>query len=194
MRRVHVVDDDEAVRDALSYLLTGSGFTINTYDSAEAFLAAGPPLDGVLVLDVRMTGMSGIELFHELLKMPPVPPVVFLTGHGDVPLAVDAMKAGAFDFHEKPFDEARFLATVQRGLDVWENERPRQLSRAKLQDRMMTLSAREREVMEQMVVGQGNKQIAFALGITVRTVEVHRANVLRKLGYRSLVSLLRDLR
>jgi FixJ family two-component response regulator len=193
MKQVHVVDDDEAVRDALTYLLVGEGFTVTSYESAEAFIEAGKPSDGVVVLDVRMTGMSGIELFHELLKTPPVPPVVFLTGHGDVPLAVEAMKSGALDFHEKPFDETRFLATVRRGLETWEREKPRQQSRAKLDERMGMLSERERQVMEQMVAGQANKQIAHALGITVRTVEVHRANVLRKLGYRSVVNLLRDL-
>ena len=193
MTCVHVIDDDEAVRDALTYLLTGKGYVVESYENAEAFVEAGIPRDGVIVLDVRMSGMSGIELFHELLKKPPIPPVIFLTGHGDVPLAVDAMKAGAFDFHEKPFDEARFLETIQKGIDAWERDRPRHETKAGLQERISALSARERQVMDQMLAGHANKQIAFALGITIRTVEVHRANVLRKLGFRSVVSLLREM-
>ena len=193
MSEVHIVDDDAAVRDALTYLLAAEGLAAKSYASAEEFLAAGPAArDGVIVLDIRMTRMSGIELFHELGKMPPVPPVIFLTGHGDVPLAVEAMKAGAFDFHEKPFDEARFIAAVRRGLGNWQAERPKLIGRAALQERLKTLSPRERQVMDLMIAGKANKQIAFGLGVTVRTVEVHRANVLRKLGYRSVIDLIRD--
>lgn len=195
MTQVHIVDDDAAVREALSYLLEGEGLRVATYENAEAFLAAGSPArDGVVILDIRMTEMSGIELFYELRKSPPVPPVIFLTGHGDVPLAVDAMKAGAFDFYEKPFDEARFISAVRRGLATWEQERPRQMGRIALEERIKSLSPREHEVMALMIQGKPNKQIAFELNVTMRTVEVHRANVLRKLACRSVVELIRDIR
>ena len=194
MSVINIVDDDAAVRDALTYLLLGEGLAAQAYASAEEFLAAWPEArDGVIVLDIRMTGISGIELFDELRKTPPVPPVIFLTGHGDVPLAVEAMRAGAFDFHEKPFDETRFISAVRRALMSWRTEQPRLIGRATLVERLKTLSPREKQVMELMIAGMANKQIAFSLEVTIRTVEVHRANVLRKLGYRSVVDLIRGV-
>lgn len=190
MRQVHIVDDDEAVRDALAFLLDGEGIPASCYSSAEAFLAAGPEArDGVIVLDIRMSGMSGIELFDELRKEPVLPPVIFLTGHGDVPLAVEAMKAGAFDFREKPFDGEAFLSAIRRALDAWDTDRPRHLSRQDRDQRLASLTAREREVMDRMLQGRVNKQIAHDLGISMRTVEVHRASVLRKMDCSSAVAL-----
>lgn len=190
MKLVHIVDDDEAVRDALDFLLRGRGFATRVHESAAAFLALGEAArDGVLIIDIRMPGMSGIELFHELKKARPTPPVIFLTGHGDVPLAVEAIKAGAFDFREKPFDENGFVDSIERAFMARDSVAGEQARRADLDVRMSRLSPREREVMTLMLKDLPNKVIAHELGIALRTVEVHRAKVLSKMGARSLVSL-----
>ena len=190
MSRVHIVDDDAAVRDAIAFLLEGEGIAVQCHDSAEVFLAAGPDaLDGVIILDIRMSGMSGIELFHALKNGPVVPPVIFLTGHGDVPLAVEAMKAGAFDFREKPFEGAAFLTVVHRARAAWSAERASRETRLQRDQRLASLTAREREVMDLLLQGRANKQIAHELGISMRTVEVHRASVLRKMDCASAVAL-----
>ncbi len=190
MSIIHVIDDDEAVRDAIAFLLAGHGLATRQHAAAEDFLAlAAAERDGVLVLDIRMPGLSGIELFHALRRTPPLPPVIFLTGHGDVPLAVEAIRAGAFDFMEKPFDETAFMTTVERALSWHADTRLRQERELDIARRRASLSDREAEVMALMLQDRPNKVIAHELGIAMRTVEVHRARVLAKMGARSLVSL-----
>ncbi len=187
---VLVVDDDDAIRDALAWLFRSRGVPARTWPSAEAFLADHTgDMQGCLVLDVRMEGMSGVELFDRLLETGCRLPVIFLTGHGDVPLAVAALKKGAFDFVEKPFNDNdlvdRVVAAVRH-----DDERRRQLATdATVAARLAELTARERQVMERVLAGDYNKTIADALGIAVRTVEVHRARIFEKMGVRSAVEL-----
>jgi two-component system response regulator DctR len=187
---VHIVDDDEAVRDALAFLLKGHGLVAMTYESAEDFLAdATLQAKGVILLDVRMGGMSGLELFDQLRAAQSRTPVIFLTGHADVPIAVGAIKSGAFDFLEKPCDDAALVALVERALQ----ENARRCKRAEVtlahQERLASLSAREKEVMELIAQGAPNKTIAHQLDIAVRTVEVHRARVFEKMGVRTAAEL-----
>jgi two-component system response regulator DctR len=187
---VHIVDDDAAVRDALAFLLKGHGLATRTYESAEDFLSgAGLQAKGVILLDVRMGGMSGLELFDQLRGAQSRTPVIFLTGHADVPIAVGAIKSGAFDFLEKPCDDAALVALVERALE----EGTRRCKRAEValarQERLASLSAREREVMELIAQGAPNKTIAHQLDIAVRTVEVHRARVFEKMGVRTAAEL-----
>ena len=190
MTLVHVIDDDDAVRDALGFLLQSHGFAVRLHASAETFLAVHPhDSQGVIILDIRMPGMSGIELFAELKSRPPLPPVIFLTGHGDVPLAVEAIKAGAFDFREKPFDDAAFIAAVTRAVSAHQSASEARSAGDDLARQVASLSARERQVMDLMLLDRPNKVIAHELGITMRTVEVHRARVLAKMKVRSLVAL-----
>jgi len=181
---VHVVDDDAAVRESLAFLLSSNGFAARTYPSGEAFLASvRGGRAGVVLLDLRMGGLSGLEV---LARMGPRrPPVIFLTGHGDVPVAVAAIKAGAFDFLEKPFDDARLIEVVRRALDSVAPAAGTDASAGPAG----ALSAREREVMSLLLEGKPNKVIAAELGIAMRTVEVHRARVLHKMGVRSAVEL-----
>jgi two-component system response regulator DctR len=187
---VHVVDDDDAIRDALAWLLRSRGIPSRSWGSAEAFLADwSDELRGCAILDVRMDGMSGVELFEQLLARGSRLPVIFLTGHGDVPLAVSALKRGAFDFVEKPFNDNELVDRVL-GAFARDGEQRRELAtRAEVAGRLETLTARERQVMERILAGDFNKQIADALGIAVRTVEVHRARVFEKMGVRSAVEL-----
>jgi two-component system, LuxR family, response regulator DctR len=187
---VHVVDDDDAIRDALSWLLRSRGVPARTWASAEAFLAEySDAMRGCLVLDVRMDGMSGVELFEQLVERRSRMPVIFLTGHGDVPLAVAALKKGAFDFVEKPFNDNdlvdRIVAAVRHGEALREQAR----TEATVAARLAELTARERQVMERVLAGDYNKTIADDLGIAVRTVEVHRARIFEKMGVRSAVEL-----
>jgi two-component system, LuxR family, response regulator DctR len=187
---VHVVDDDDAIRDALSWLLRSRGVPARSWPSAEAFLAEyTDEMRGCLVLDVRMDGMSGVELFEQLVARGNRMPVIFLTGHGDVPLAVAALKKGAFDFVEKPFNDNdlvdRIVAAIRHGEAVREQAR----SAASVAARLAELTPRERQVMERVLAGDYNKTIADALGIAVRTVEVHRARIFEKMGVRSAVEL-----
>jgi two-component system response regulator DctR len=187
---VYVVDDDDAIRDALSWLLRSRGVAARTWASAEAFLADyADDMRGCLVLDVRMDGMSGVEAFDRLLARQSRLPVIFLTGHGDVPLAVAALKKGAFDFVEKPFNDNdlvdRIVAAVRHDASV----RQRLESEASVAARLAELTPRERQVMERILAGDYNKTIADALGIAVRTVEVHRARIFEKMGVRSAVEL-----
>lgn len=190
MTLVHVIDDDDAVRDALGFLLQSHGFSTRLHASAEDFLALPPEKrDGVLVLDIRMPGLSGIALFAELKTRPPLQPVIFLTGHGDVPLAVEAIKAGAFDFREKPFEDTAFIAVVSRAVAAHQSIAAGRAADDDLARQLASLSARERQVMELMLMDRPNKVIAHELGITMRTVEVHRARVLAKMNVRSLVAL-----
>jgi two-component system response regulator DctR len=187
---VHVVDDDDAIRDALSWLLRSRGVTARCWPSAEAFLADwSAAMRGCLVLDVRMEGMSGAELFDQLLARGCRLPVIFLTGHGDVPLAVAALKKGAFDFVEKPFNDNdlvdRIVAAMRHDVAI----REKLESEATVAARLADLTARERQVMERVLAGDYNKTIADTLGIAVRTVEVHRARIFEKMGVRSAVEL-----
>jgi two-component system response regulator DctR len=187
---VHVVDDDEAIRDALSWLLRSRGLAARTWASAEAFLAEwSDGIVGCLVLDVRMAGMSGVELFDRLLERGARLPVLFLTGHGDVPLAVSALKKGAFDFVEKPFNDNDLVDRIVAALSHDALRRRRLESEATVAARLAALTPRERQVMERVLAGDYNKTIADALGIAVRTVEVHRARIFEKMGVRSAVEL-----
>jgi two-component system response regulator DctR len=187
---VHVVDDDEAIRDALSWLLASRGLVARAWPSAEAFLGDwSAAMRGCIVLDVRMDGMSGVELFERLQALGSRLPVIFLTGHGDVPLAVSSLKRGAFDFVEKPFNDNELVDRVVAALAQEAASRREVETLADVSGRLDALTARERQVMERILAGDYNKQIADGLGIAVRTVEVHRARVFEKMGVRSAVEL-----
>jgi two-component system response regulator FixJ len=189
---VHVIDDDEAVRQSLAFLLGTAGIEVQTYDSAVTFLkAAGAIRDGCIVTDVRMPELSGIELLQRLRELGRDVPVIVITGHGDVPLAVEAMKIGAADFLEKPFDDEALLTSVRSALDQQNRNSRRQAERAEIDDRLAALSNREREVLDGLVAGHANKQIAFDLGISPRTVEIYRANLMTKMQAASLSDLVR---
>lgn len=191
---VFIVDDDEDVRDALAMLMRAAGLRAATYASARDFLQRFNPRDsGCLVLDIRMPGMSGIELQAELHKRRIRLPIVFLTGHGDVPLAVKAMKAGAADFIQKPLDEHRLVMAVMNALKTsaaqsWRSDEPGTDPAA---DPLAALSAREAEVLEQMIAGRQSRDIAALLCISLKTVEFHRANIRKKLGASNLADLFR---
>jgi two-component system response regulator FixJ len=189
-RIVHIVDDDDAVRQSLAFLLGSAGLTVRLYDSAASFLAGLANVkNGCLVTDVRMPGMTGIELLKELRANACRLPAIVITGHGDVPLAVEAMKAGAVDFIEKPFEQAAILRAVEaalaRGADDDSPDDPA------IKTKLETLSERERQVLEGLVAGHPNKTIAFDLGISPRTVEVYRANLMTKMEAHSLSELIR---
>lgn len=193
----HIIDDDEAIRDALEWLLKSRKLPSTTWDSAEAFLTAwSPEWRGCVVLDIRMNGMSGLECFDVLTSRGCTLPVVFITGHGDVPMAVSALKKGAFDFVEKPFDDQDLVAIVTRALEL-DHERSRNEDvRGDIRRRLALLTAREQEVMQHIVEGKYNKVIADDLNISMRTVEAHRSKIFEKMEVRSaveLVQLLRDV-
>lgn len=195
---VHVVDDDAAIRDSLDWLFRSRGLTVRAWESGEAFLAAWTSeTRGCIVLDVRMGGMSGLDVLDRLEELGSVLPVVVLTGHGDVPVAVQSLKKGAVDFLEKPFDGAALVERVLAALELEACRHAVATTSRALEERLASLSAREREVMDKMLDGLLNKQIADDLGIAMRTVEVHRARILEKFGVRSAVELagrLADLR
>jgi two-component system response regulator FixJ len=189
---VHVIDDDEAVRQSLAFLLGTAGIEVETYDSAVTFLKTAAAIrDGCIVTDVRMPQLSGIELLRTLKELKLDVPVIVITGHGDVPLAVEAMKIGAADFLEKPFDDEVLLASVRSALDQQDRNSRRQAERAEIESRLAALSNREREVLDGLVAGHANKQIAFDLGISPRTVEIYRANLMTKMQAASLSDLVR---
>jgi two-component system response regulator FixJ len=189
---VHVIDDDEAVRRSLDFLLQSAHFKTRTYETALAFLNTLPDIpSGCIVTDVKMPEMSGVELLRHLRKKNLRMPVIIITGHADVPMAVDAMKSGAADFLEKPFDDDVLLTAVRAALASAENVKERENEKAELQRRFELLSKREREVLEGLVVGKPNKTIAFDLGISPRTVEIYRANVMTKMRAVSLSELVR---
>jgi two-component system response regulator FixJ len=189
---VHVIDDDPAVRDSLSFLLETANLRARTYDSAVAFLEALPEIEeGCVVTDVRMPEMTGIELVRRLKAQGFRLPIVMITGHADVPLAVEAMKAGVADFIEKPFDDEVLLAAINAALRVGEKNRQGAAEAADITARLTSLSGREREVLEGLVAGHANKVIAFDLGISPRTVEIYRANVMTKMKAASLSELVR---
>lgn len=187
---VHVIDDDAAMRDSLAFLLESAGIQARTYESAQAFLQALPQAArGCIITDVRMPEMNGIELVRRLKALDVPDPVIVITGHADVSLAVEAMKAGAADFIEKPFDDELLLSTIAAAL-AGRND-PKSAERAEAQARIDALSGREREVLEHLVAGRPNKLIAYHLGISPRTVEVYRANLMTKMGAGSLSELVR---
>jgi len=189
---VHVIDDDEAMRQSLAFLLGAVGMEVQTYESAEAFLEIAPTIKaGCVITDVRMPGLSGVELLRQLRGRQVSIPVIMITGHGDVPLAVEAMKIGAMDFLEKPFDDEALLASVRSALDQLDRDQKRQTERSDIEGRLATLSNRERDVLQGLVAGHANKQIAYDLGISPRTIEIYRANLMTKMQAASLSDLVR---
>ena len=189
---VFVVDDDEGIRDGLSMLLSTVGQNCRTFGSAAEYLEQYDPDDrGCLVLDIRMPRMSGLELQEELNARESSLPIIFITGHGDIPMAVEAMRRGALDFVRKPFREQDLLDRINEALDVEQLRRKRSVEQSELAERIGSLSQREKMVFEAVADGAMNKTIGFDLGISERTVEVHRANVMKKLGARTLADLIR---
>jgi two-component system, LuxR family, response regulator FixJ len=190
---IFIVDDDEAIRDSLQLLLQAAGFqAIAVYESSRGFLDAAAPQPGdCLLLDVRMPDMDGLELQAELNRRAIRLPVIIMTGHGDVPIAVRAMKAGAVDFIEKPFGDEALLDSIRRAVALSVETSRRNEESGETARRLETLTAREREVLEGMVAGRPNKLIAYDLGISPRTVEIHRARVMDKMNARSLSGLVR---
>lgn len=189
---VYVVDDDSAVRDSLRLLLKSVGLACETFESGREFLAGFK--DGqraCLVADIRMPGMSGLDLQAELNRRQVHLPLIFITGYGDVPMAVDAMKAGALDFIQKPFRDQDLLDRINQALAEEQEWREVDAERGEIEQRIATLTPREREVMESVVRGDANKVVAFDLGVSQRTVEIHRARVMQKMGVRTLAQLVR---
>jgi two-component system response regulator FixJ len=189
---VHVIDDDEALRDSLAFLLRSADLEVMSHSSAAAFLDS-LPLTGLtcIITDVRMPGLSGIDLLRRIRELGIEVPVIVITGHGDVPLAVEAMRFGAIDFLEKPFDDEILLQSVRAALRQQAGTAKRQSERAEIEGRLGTLSPRERDVLGGLVAGRANKQIAFELGISPRTVEIYRANLMDKMQAGSLSDLVR---
>ena len=189
---VYVVDDDEAVRDSVQWLLEGQDFRVRCFESAEVFLARYDPREvACLIVDIHMDGMSGLELQDRLLERKSPLPIAFITGHGDVPLAVDTMKKGAMDFIQKPFKEDQLVPLVERMLEQARalfTEHQQAASRDAL---LAKLTGREAQVLERIVAGRLNKQIADDLGISIKTVEAHRANIMEKLGATTVADLLK---
>ncbi|MBL8435151.1 response regulator transcription factor [Zoogloea sp.] len=186
----HIVDDDEAIRDALTWLFRTRQVACRAWESAEAFLEAWQPeWRGCIVLDIRMREMSGLECFEALRERGNSLPVIFLTGHGDVPMAVGALKKGAFDFLEKPVDDNALVDRVIRALASDARRQASEASQATVATRIAQLTPREHEVMRLVLAGKFNKVIADELNISMRTVEVHRSRVFEKMGVRSAVEL-----
>jgi two-component system, LuxR family, response regulator FixJ len=191
-RAVFIVDDDQAVREGLAFLLRTAGHSVCPFPSAAAFLAGYDPTQrGCLVLDIRMPQMTGLELQHELNARGWQIPAIFITGHGTVPIAIAAMKAGAFDFIEKPLREEALLQSVDRALRWDESTREEGLELSMLKTRAALLTAREREILELVATGEPNKAIARRLGISFRTVELHRSHILEKMQARTPSELIR---
>jgi two-component system response regulator DctR len=186
---VYLVDDDAAVRDALGFLLSSRGLVVHQHDSGPSLLAAietaPAPLRGVIVLDIRMEPMSGLRVHDELVRRSVRNPVLFLSGHGDIPMAVDALKKGAFDFLEKPYSDNKLVDRVEQALAVEAAMHREDAEAAECQARLASLTEREHEVMLRVAAGKLNKVIADELNVSVRTIEVHRARVYAKLGVRS---------
>lgn len=189
---IHVIDDDDAVRESLTFLLEAADFRVTAYDSAASFLgnAAEAP-SGCVITDVRMPDMSGLDLVRKMKDLGVGLPVIVITGHGDVPLAVEAMKAGVIDFIEKPFSDETILAALKTALAHDAHPDDKEAGRLALAQRLAALSTRERQVLGGLVAGQANKVIAHQLGISPRTVEVYRANVMTKMQAKSLSELVR---
>lgn len=189
-QKVFIVDDDEAMRDSLGMLMKSVGFNYEVYESAQAFLdSCSKDASGCLVLDIRMPGMSGLELQTKLQTMKLDIPIIFITGHGDVPMAVEAMKKGAFDFFQKPFRDQALLDRISQTLEQTRQLQQKHEERQQILKRLETLTSREHEIMNLVVEGVGNKVIATDLGISQRTVELHRAHVMQKMQANSLAHL-----
>jgi two-component system, LuxR family, response regulator TtrR len=189
---VYVVDDDEAVRDSLAWLLEASGYRVVGFSSAEAFLERYDPLAvGVLILDIRMPGMTGLELQEVLHQRGSLLPIIFITGHGDVPMAVKAMKLGAADFIEKPFNEALLRDLVGKMTELARVSRDQAAIKARNEALVSRLTQRERQVLERIMAGRLNKQIADDLSISIKTVEAHRASIMTKLNVNTVAELMR---
>jgi len=189
---VHVIDDDADVRHSLSFLLSTAGLAVQVHESAVAFLKMLPGVEGgCIVTDVRMPGMDGIELQRRLQSQKNTIPVIVMTGHGDIALAVEAMKAGAVDFIEKPFDDEVLIAAIKSALARKRQQSALDPATARVQERLKLLSERERQVLDGLVAGKPNKIIAYDLGISPRTVEIYRANVMTKMQADSLSALVR---
>ena len=189
---VYVVDDDEAVRDSLQWLLEGKDYRVRCFESAEAFLARYDPREvACLIADIRMHGMTGLELQDKLIERHSPLPIVFITGHGDVPMAVDTMKKGALDFIQKPFDESALVSVVERMLEHARTAFTDQQQAATREALLAKLTWRESPVLERIVAGRLNKQIADDLGISIKTVEAHRANIMEKMGANTVADLLK---
>ena len=189
---VHLIDDDEGVRQAVAFLLSSAGLAVRVHESAVAFLEVLPTLQpGCIVSDVRMPGMDGLELQRRLKSLGAKLPMIIMTGHADVSLAVEAMKAGAVDFIEKPFDDELILSAIRAALDLYDQTGYRETEIAQTQVKLKSLSVREREVLDGLLAGHPNKTIAYDLGLSARTVEVHRASLMTKMGATSLSELVR---
>lgn len=189
---VFIVDDDEAVRDSLGLLLRSVGYRARCYAGARDFLKAFDPKDyGCLVLDIRMPGMTGLELQKHLADIGCNIPIVFITGHGDIPMAVEAVRQGAVDFLQKPFEDQELVDRINDALKQAAEQREGELERLQILDRIESLTAREKQVMGQVVLGKANKVIAGDLGVSQRTVEIHRARVMEKMQANSLAHLVR---
>ncbi len=188
--QAHLVDDDEAIRDALAWLLQSRGLPCACYDSAENFLAAWTPeTSGCVVLDMRMSGMSGLDCFDRLVQSGSTLPVIFLTGHGDVPLAVATLKKGAFDFFEKPLNDNELATRIEEALAHDARQRAANATVDSVKSLISKLTTRERQIMELVLAGKYNKVIADELNISMRTVEVHRANLFEKMQVKTAVEL-----
>ena len=188
---VHVIDDDDGLREALAFLLDVNGIEARFYASANAFLDALPVADGCVLTDVRMPGLTGLELVRELRSRGATFPVIVMTGHGDIPLAVEAMKAGVLDFIEKPFEDEHLIGSIRGALAALRTTQTPDAARVAAEARLAELSPRERDVLAGVVAGKLNKQIAFELEISPRTVEIYRANLMTKTGARNVAELMR---
>ncbi len=187
---VFIVDDDEAVRGALRLLMKSVGHETKTFDSGDEFLAScSSGVSGCLILDIRMPGMSGLELQQKLQQQGVNIPIIFITGHGDVPMAVQAMKHGAMEFLQKPFREQDLVDLVNQALEKNEKSHKLVLQRTEIEPRIEKLTARERQIMDMIVQGNANKVIAIDLGVSQRTVETHRTRIMRKMQAKSLAEL-----
>ena len=189
---VYVVDDDEAVRDSLQWLLEGKDYRVKCFDSAESFLSRFDPREVACVIcDIRMDGMNGLELQDRLIERKSPLPIVFVTDHGDVPMAVSTMKKDAMDFIEKPFKEDDLVSLVERMLDQTRSAFSQHQKQASRDALLQRLTTREAQVLERIVAGRLNKQIADDLGISIKTVEAHRANIMEKLNANTVADLLK---
>jgi two-component system, LuxR family, response regulator FixJ len=191
-RAVHIIDDDKALRESLAFLLRSAQLEVRSFDSAKTFLDTLPNASvGCVITDIRMPDMSGIDLLRRLKELKVAVPVIVITGHGDIALAVEAMKIGATDFFEKPFNDDQLVASVRAALQQQQDQTKRGAERAEIEHRISTLSAREKDVLAGLIDGRANKQIAFDLGISPRTVEIYRANLMNKMRAESLSDLVR---
>lgn len=189
---IYIIDDDEGMRNSLSWLLTSSGYDTIAFENAESFIENIPANDlGCIIADIRMPGMSGLELYQWLSEMNFHLPVIIITGHGDISIAVKALKDGIFDFVEKPFDDKIILDSIHMAIQCCKNQQAQRSLQQMLCDRFETLTSREKEVMDKIVLGLSNKQIAATLNISIKTVEVHRSRVMEKMQADSLAELVR---